>query len=136
MNASITTLSIGFLTLASSIAFARPPHAAHFDIDQDGQITRAEVESRAASKAQEVDADGDGLISLEELQADHARRQLERMQARLDEADSNGDGVVGQDEFSAQIVEHVFARDSNNDDVLNAADRGERGARRPRPGQR
>lgn len=136
MNRTLTALSIGALTLATSLAFARPLHLKNFDSDGDGSITRNEVESHAAKQAQAIDSNGDGIITLTEVQADHERRRQERMQKRLNKADTNGDGEVGLDEFSARIVERMMGRDSNGDGVLNADDRPERGAHRPRPGHR
>ncbi|MGJ8669019.1 MAG: EF-hand domain-containing protein [Oceanococcus sp.] len=129
MNKLNVTAAV-FLTFATSVAFARPPHFQEFDSNNDGSVTRAEVESNAASQAQEFDANGDGNITLEEMQAAHERRRQEHMQKRLNEADTNGDGVVGPDEFSSQMVEQVMRRDSNGDGVINKDDRPARNGKK------
>lgn len=51
---------------------------------------------------QDVDVDGDGTISSEELEA-----LDEKQQQKLAEADSNGDGVITEDELLTKIAEHI-----------------------------
>lgn len=48
---------------------------------------------------QSVDADGDGLVTLEELQAVHAEVSAESFAA----LDANGDGSLDADEYAAGV---------------------------------
>ncbi len=72
------------------------------DSDGDGILTRDEIEARGRQKAAEragrmigkLDADGDGAVSFEEMQAAKPRgaRMFER-------ADADGDGAISRAEF-------------------------------------
>ncbi|MEQ8294227.1 MAG: EF-hand domain-containing protein [Roseovarius sp.] len=51
---------------------------------------------------EELDANGDGVVSREEMQA--------RMQARFDEADADGDGRITREEMSARMEARASER--------------------------
>lgn len=122
------------------------------DANDDGQITLDEFRGpgrRGAGLPGHADSDGDGNISIDELNLhldEREVRQTERMaeaRARTTEhfaaADSNGDGMVTPEEARAG----AFARlDSNGDGALTReemrAAKGKRGHRkgfRQRPGR-
>ena len=131
MKNTSVAISLGLLIFSSSIAFARPPHINKFDAD--GNVTRGELESASASRAQKIDTNGDGIITLDELQRGKESRKAERMQRHLTEADTNGDGQVGVDEFSAQHVQRIMRHDNDGDGVISESEQPKRGERPPRP---
>jgi len=86
-------------------------------------------QSRAVPEFSELDADGDGLISVDEMVA---FRQL-----RFDEADTDGDGVLSREEILARIraeaderVDRMIEwRDADGDGALSPAEAGSREVR-------
>lgn len=119
MNRHFAVISALALSMTAATAIARPPHLKAMDLNEDGRITRAEAEQAAASRAQAVDSNADGMITVEELQAEHERRKIQRMQKHLTEADTNADGYVQLDEFSSQMLEHIMQRDRDGDGQLS-----------------
>ena len=110
MNRLMTLALIGLTTTALSAtaalaAGARGDHRPGFesiDRDGDGQITEAELAAPGAARFAAADADGNGRISLDEMQArarDAAGTRAGRMFARLD---ADGDGGVTPEELSAR----------------------------------
>ncbi len=103
----------------------------HFDINEDGQITRDEIGEAAAARFAEADTDGDGLLSLEEMQAAAEARRAERVQRgterMLERADSDGDGMLSLEEATAAReggrIERMFDRvDADGDGVITQAE--------------
>lgn len=114
-----------------------------FDTDNDGSITKAEVEAAVAARFAEADANGDGQLSAEELaaaaEARRMERQAERQAARIDRMiermDENGDGTLSLEEMAAMPEARMFDRlDADEDGVITQAEvedmRGQRDGRR------
>ena len=104
------------------------------DLDGDGSVTRAELERLPEARFAEADANGDGVLSAEEMLA-QAETQAEARRARMVErmierADTDGDGAVSLAEMQAMAEERDrrgdpgarFFRlfDDNNDGVVTA----------------
>lgn len=115
------------------------------DTDGDGQITKAEVEALKAEKFAEADANGDGGLSLDELEAFHEAERERRMEARrqrhFERADENGDGVISMDEFDNRRGGMFERVDADGDDIITEEEieamkekRGKRGWHRGRGG--
>ncbi len=72
-----------------------------FDVNKDGEITRAEVLQVHGERFVAADVDGDGFLSSDEMAAAREQRRQEQKEARFAELDSNGDGSVSREEFQA-----------------------------------
>jgi len=69
------------------------------DTDGNGEITQEEMQARATARFSEADANGDGLLSLEEMQT-RARDQADKRAAlMLERFDTDGDGALSADEM-------------------------------------
>lgn len=71
------------------------------DVNGDGAIDRAEIETARAARFAAMDADGDGVISGEEMQAHAMERAAKRAGRHFDRLDANGDGGVDRAEMTA-----------------------------------
>ncbi len=73
------------------------------DADGDGKVTKAEVQTFRANMVAGADANGDGLLNLEELTAQEAK-MIQAMAAdhasrRLEAQDADGDGQLSAEEL-------------------------------------
>ncbi|MBK5969276.1 MULTISPECIES: EF-hand domain-containing protein [Thiorhodovibrio] len=100
------SVCFGALALCGSLALAMPggpPGGGQFpaeaDLDGDGSVTRDEMELYRANSFDTADANGDGLLSLAELEAyEEAERATQQSEA-FSRLDADGDGMVTEDEF-------------------------------------
>lgn len=128
-----------------------------FDVNEDGVITKAEIEEVRTQEFTSADADGNGEISLEEFKAEFLTRSNDRMVRAFQFLDRDGDGTVTQEEadFLANRMFNMLDRDGNgtvervrgprgpmaddDDDDRGPrgerAERGERGERAERGGR-
>ena len=125
-----------------------------FDTNQDGQITLDEVQSVRAEHFGQMDADGNSLVSAEELESfkaqmreqhqnDNAQNQRGKGQRgnkggclgegrgkgnRIERLDNDGDGQISFSEFTANVP--LFDKfDADNNGILTQEDlsQGKRG---------
>lgn len=68
-------------------------------------ITRAEVVAQVKEHFAKVDANKDGAITMDEIQAYHDARRAERLDAMFKAMDANGDGAISRAEFEAAHAE-------------------------------
>jgi hypothetical protein len=94
----------------------------HFDANGDGIVTQEEIDTARAAELAQYDADGDGTLSLEEYQAYWLDRFYERMVDAFQQLDANGDGQITADEFNAGLANIVARLDQNGDGGLGADD--------------
>jgi hypothetical protein len=103
------------------------------DANGDGIVTRAEVEADVAKRFGQMDMNDDGKID----QADREGRAAAtagkpgRGGAMLDRLDTNGDGAVSLDEMKQMTMARFDRADANKDGKLTG---DEREAMRPRRG--
>jgi hypothetical protein len=138
------SLFVAFLLPLS--AFAADPAPApkatrgvmRYDTNGDGFVDRAEWTAGQEARFKQLDTNGDGKLTLEELfprrsTADAAPndRQAQRQAAYFRLLDADKDGVVSKAEFMAQ-AERNFARcDLNKDGRINTAECRQALQRRP-----
>lgn len=148
-------LTLG-LAAASSSVIAQDEHQrrnplAELDSDGDGSISFAEFQEGDNRRFSNADADGNGLLSLEELLAARPDREprgqqvdeerLAQRQARIEarisaqfqEMDTDGDGLVSQ----LEMQERGFLRlDRDNNGLISANEMRPRRRGGPEFGQR
>lgn len=69
------------------------------DADGNGEVTREEMQAHRAARFAEADSDGDGKLSLEEMQAQAQKRAAERAANMLKRLDTDGDGALSPEEM-------------------------------------
>ena len=82
-------------------AMERQAHAQRVDTDGDGRISQAEFVARRVQRLTAADANGDGTVTREELQARGAAHRAQRAETRFARLDANSDGAVSREEFTA-----------------------------------
>ena len=91
----------------------------NLDLDDNGEITRDEFRSPAENRVTNLDTNGDGLVTPDELDADFEARQAEmlarsserhaRMRERFFQQDTNGDGAISADEINETLFAQMDA---------------------------
>lgn len=100
-----------------------------FDSDQDGNVTRDEIEAIRAQEFEDADSDQSGGLSFEEFDALGEEKRAERLNRRLAMLDTDGDGGVSLEEFqsaypkNAQAAAVVFAfADADENGLLDLSE--------------
>ena len=98
------------------------------DADKDGNVTQEEFDSFRASRVTGIDANSDGLISVEELTA-HNLKMMEAVAADratklIERQDVNGDGMLSVEEMLAPpLPQDLFTRlDADGDGTVTTAE--------------
>ena len=122
-----TTLAVGLvcsvLVVVSGVAMAKPARHAEpnqfeqLDQDGDGLITREEMRAPRTARLEGADVDGDGLLSAAEIEAMAVERAKERAQRMVEKMDADGDGMISLDEMHTNArFEKRFDRIDRDDD--------------------
>lgn len=128
------------IAATSMLASARPgghhgdhaPRIQELDLNDDGEISTAEIESATANQALAIDTDGDGLISVDEITAMQERKRQQHIANRLSKADANSDGSVSLAEFAEQHTARALRLDRDGNGVISADEmRPQRSGNRP-----
>lgn len=94
-----------------------------FDSDGDGAVTEAEFKKVMQQRYQEMDADHNGTVSIEEFERYNEQRHKNFKQKKFAKLDSNHDGVVSKQEYmdrAAKRAERHFGKmDKNQDGQLS-----------------
>lgn len=111
------------------------------DTDKDGTVTRAELDAARTARVDNADANGDGLLSLDELKALHLAQMSPRIEARAKQMiahlDADGDGQLSVSELAAGPgPAMMFNRlDANGDGALSQDEADRAGPRGRGPGR-
>lgn len=108
----MTLLKSGALALLIPATFAAPAFAQdadrqgpprmifeQLDADGNGSVTLEEMQAAGANRFAAADADGDGALSRDELLAQGQERVESRVDRLLERADADGDGQLTQAEM-------------------------------------
>jgi Ca2+-binding EF-hand superfamily protein len=97
------------------------------DADRDGGLSLAEAPKKIGPHFAHVDADRNGRLSPQELQAARTMLRGERgpksVKADRPRVDANGDGAVSRAEFDAQLRVRFARMDADRDGFITRAER-------------
>lgn len=71
------------------------------DTNGDGALSQEEIQASADARFAAMDADGDGFLTAEEMQAAAAARRADRGQRMLERLDADGNGSLSAQELAA-----------------------------------
>mgnify|MGYP001178705776 FL=1 len=124
--ALLALLSTGNTTIAknfNSMKILNPPTFENLDINNDGKISKKEIEKQRDFMVQSMDLNGDKLVSTQELIKRHAKRADFFAKRMIKKLDSNGDGSLSFSELKKSQqwkLERMFYRlDKNNDGFIS-----------------
>ena len=99
------------------------PDFATLDADGNGALTLEELQAQGAARFAAADTNGDGGLSAEELTAQADQRRAERTAKMIEQHDENGDGLLQAEEMGPKgdRMEKMFDRmDANDDGTVDA----------------
>ena len=95
---SRTLIKTLLLASVAAVLIAAGPKA---DLNQDGQVSKAEFTQAAESRFYATDTNNDGFLSEEERKAQKEADLQNHQDQRFSKLDTNGDGLLSRDEMSA-----------------------------------
>jgi Ca2+-binding EF-hand superfamily protein len=103
------------------------PAFEELDADGDGGITRDEMKAHMAARFARADADGDGLLTRDEMLAraeeQAAERRAKRIDRMMDRLDADGDSALSLAEMQARADGRRFDRaDADGDGRITKAE--------------
>ena len=96
--AAIAAATVGLTTL-SAMARENRPDFSTLDADGNGEVSLTELQAQGAVRFAAADADGDGFLTLSELEAAGQERAGDRAARMLDRMDANDDGKLSAEEM-------------------------------------
>lgn len=104
--AVILNLGLSATAFAGGFGSRMANFAAQYDTNGDGTVTVEEIQAGRAEEFQQNDANGDAVLSLEELKTLMENKRNERIQTRFTELDTDGNGTLSVTEFQAGASEY------------------------------
>jgi len=99
------------------------PSFEEVDANGDGKITQDEMQARAVARFGEADMDGDGAISRDEMLASAMVRSEKRVDRMMRRMDTDGDGKVSKAEMQKmrgkRMGRMIERMDTDGDGVLS-----------------
>ena len=124
--ALLVLLSTGNTAIAknfNSIKILNPPTFENLDVNNDGKLSKKEIEKQRDFMVESMDLNGDKMVSTQELIKRHAKRADFFAKRMIKKLDSNGDGSLSFSELKKSQqwkLERMFYRlDENNDGFIS-----------------
>lgn len=114
-----TLLTTALVASGAALLIAAGPKA---DLNQDGQVTKAEFTQSAESRFYAADTDGDGFLTQDERKAHRVAGREDRKDKRFAALDTNGDGLLSKDEIGARGDKRKARKDARRKAVLEKFD--------------
>ena len=124
----------GISPQAMALFFRNLPVMKTLDVDEDGQLSPAEIENASKSLIK-LDKNGDGILSAEEMRPDPTQMPMfapggqpnnppnpELMMRMFEGRDQNKDGKLTDDEIPPQMRERLSNIDQNNDGQIDRSE--------------
>ncbi len=90
-----------------------------FDSDEDGKVTKAEVEAMIGGQLAEFDKDGKAGLSQEEFAQLFVSMMKDRIERRFSRLDDNDDGVIDEKELQKPATRMIRWIDEDGDDAVS-----------------
>jgi len=121
-------IGMGMLALVSMAAFAdsnrgQSKFMEFFDSNKDNMVTMSELNEASKQRYAKMDADANGVVTMEEFQAYIGDRKAQWREQRFAAMDSNSDGQISKEEYIRYREQRAEQRyhdmDINNDGVVS-----------------
>lgn len=89
----------GTSVLAAGPRDREPVSFQEMDANGDGQLTQEEMDAHRSQRFSKADSDGDGRLSVEEMQAAAQQKANDRVTEMFEEHDANKDGFLSDGEL-------------------------------------
>ncbi len=127
----------GTSVLAAGPRDREPVTFQELDANNDGQITQEEMQAHRNQRFTQADADGDGQLSVEEMQAAAQKKANDRVTKMFERQDANQDGFLSDDELpkprrADRMFDRIDADDSGGISEQEFADAKDRMDRKPK----
>lgn len=94
------------------------------DVDGDGSVTIEEIDAYRAARLAEVDGSGDGALSIEEFDTLYRAFTRPRMVDAFQALDADGDAQIAAEEIDTRVSRLVERLDRDGDGTLTLQRRG------------
>ena len=97
----------GFAVAQGKGGYGERPSFEEVDSNGDGKITQDEMQARAAARCGAADSHGDGAISRDEMMSRAMARVETRVDRMMDRMDADDDGKISQAEMQQMRGKHM-----------------------------
>ena len=122
----MVAISIGNTAIAKShgsIKFLGTPSFEKLDINNDGKLSKKEIETQRDLMVQSMDLNGDKMVSTQELMQQHTKRASLFAKRVIKKLDANGDGILSYKELKKsqqwKLSRMFYRLDKNNDGFIS-----------------
>jgi Ca2+-binding EF-hand superfamily protein len=114
-----TYFKAALIASGAALLIAAGPKA---DLNQDGEVTKAEFTQAAQSKFFATDTNNDGFLSQDERKTHREAMRENRKDKRFEKLDINGDGLLSRDEMDAVGAKREARKDAMRAKVMEKYD--------------